>query len=74
MSRNINALVDVLKSRTEQFAGADLNDPERATVVELATVGLELLRQLLIDINRCADALETLAIDRQTARSGDKWP
>ena len=58
MSRNINALVDVLKSRAEQFAGSDLNDPERATVVELATVGLELLRQLLIDINRCADSLE----------------
>ena len=28
MSRNINALVDVLKSRAEQFAGSDLNDQE----------------------------------------------
>jgi len=61
MSRNINALIDVLKSRAEQIAGSDLNDPDRAAVVELATVGLELLRQTLLDINRCADALEWLA-------------
>ena len=74
MSRNINALVDVLKSRAEQVVGSDLKDSEKAVAFELATVGIELLRQLLLDINRCADALETLAIDRRTARSGEKWP
>jgi hypothetical protein len=71
--RNINALVDVFKSRVE-IVGAELPDSERAIVQELATAGLELLRQFLLDVNRCADALETLATDRRTARSGKQWP
>ena len=65
MSQNIDALIGVLKSRTTEVAGAELDPTERAVIVELATCGLELLRQLLLDINRCADALEILATDRK---------
>lgn len=57
MSNNINALVDVLKARIQQ--GTELDSDVVAK--ELGTVGVELLRQLLLDINRCADALEWLA-------------
>ncbi len=49
---NINALVDVLKQRCAEVAGADTDPATRAVAVELGTVGIELLRQLLLDINR----------------------
>lgn len=74
MSRNVNALIDTLTDRVTEVAGAELDPAECAVIVELATCGIELLRQLLLDINRCADALEILAADRKTARSGEKWP
>jgi hypothetical protein len=61
MSRNINALVDTLKDRVSAVAGADLEPIERDVIVQLSHIGLELLRNLLLDINRCADASEVLA-------------
>jgi hypothetical protein len=63
--RNINALCDILKVRCQEA------DAERAVVSELGHTSIELLRQLLTDINRCADALEVLA---RTARKGESWP
>jgi hypothetical protein len=65
-NRNIDPLIDVLKSRCSQFAGEELPANERAVIVELGTVGLELLRQFLTDVSRCVDALEILAQDRLT--------
>jgi hypothetical protein len=73
-NRNIDALIQVLKSRSDEVAGIGLDASERKVIVELAHVSLGLLHQLLTDINRCADALEVLATDRRTARSGEKWP
>ena len=75
MSRNIDAMVDVLKSRATEVADDCMRPAsERAVIADLAICGLELLRQFLLDINRCADALEILATDRKTARAGEKWP
>jgi hypothetical protein len=61
MSRNINALVDTLKDHVSAVAGADLAPVERELIVQLSHIGLELLRNLLMDINRCANASEVLA-------------
>jgi len=62
---NINALVDSLKNNVK-LVGADLPASERLNAQSLAVVGLELLRQFLFDVNRCADALEVLADAHRT--------
>jgi hypothetical protein len=48
---NINKLVDSLKNNVK-IVGTDLPDNERLNVQSLAVVGLELLRQFLLDVNR----------------------
>ncbi len=52
--RDINANIDVLKHGLEQLAGADLPTAEREVAKALAIAGLELLRNLLLDINMIA--------------------
>jgi hypothetical protein len=51
----------MLKDHVSAVAGADLEPVERDVIVQLSHIGLELLRNLLLDINRCADASEVLA-------------
>lgn len=50
--RDINANIEVLKQRIQQIAGADLPTAEREVAQELAIADLELLRGLLLDINK----------------------
>jgi hypothetical protein len=65
---NINKLMDSLRNNVK-IVGTDLPDAERLNVQSLAVVGLELLRQFLLDVNRCANALEALADVHRTTRS-----
>lgn len=61
MSREINANMDALQNFAKEMAGATLPEKDRVVVQMLAEVGLALLRQFLLDINRIADAAEILA-------------
>lgn len=75
MSQNTDGMIEILVGRvTEATHNCMRPASERALIIDVETYGLELLRQFLLDINRCADALEILATDRKTARAGEKWP
>ena len=53
-----------LRNITQELAGVDLPEKERATVKLLAEVGLNLLEGLLIDINKIAQAAEHQAFSK----------
>jgi hypothetical protein len=58
---DIKGNVSAIRHLSEQVAGADLSDPEREVVKTLVLCGLCLLEGLLLDINRGADSLDSIA-------------
>ncbi len=59
--RDIEAWFLILRDKANALAGADLPDSDREVVQMLAGTAINLLESLFLDINRIADAQETIA-------------
>lgn len=61
-SQEIREKFAVLSGHLQDVVGADLQGTDRAKANALAQIALQLLESTLVDLNRSADAFESLAM------------
>lgn len=64
----LHRLFDQLQNMANELAGADLPPPEAAKVKALATIGLTLLKSVVVDMNSIAYFLSELVRLEQNAQ------